>query len=138
MKRLVAAFTLLLAILASGCAVLTPDYSQFRGVTLPAGDQHTEAVHITISAFDSLSKLQEICAKRDQSNAAAGPLRSYIGCAITWAKGCAIAVWTQTAYEVLGHELMHCVWGPRTEAGRTDGIPTHFIRPPPAEKLNSP
>lgn len=133
------ALTLLAAaMLTTGCAVLTPDYSQFRGVTLPPGDQHTEPVQITISAFDNLSKLQDVCSKADGSNAAAGPLRAYLGCAIGWTKGCAIAVWTSTAYEVLGHELMHCVWGPRTQAGRTDGIPPHFIKPPPADKREEP
>jgi len=107
LKKCLAVFLTFLAL--QGCAVLTPDYSNLRGVEIPVGDLTENPVPITLSVYESFQKLQEVCQKADALHQASGPFRAYFACAITWYKGCAIAIWKHTAFEVLGHETLHCL-----------------------------
>lgn len=121
---------LIAAAMLHGCAVMKPDMSQFTGVQLPDGLQAPGYVGTQVAAFENLQDVQKYCSagdKRQQASAAGG---MYLACALSQPEQnrCLIIVWTQTAYQLLGHELMHCMWTPRQLAGMSaDGLPAHFV-----------
>jgi hypothetical protein len=115
--------------LLSGCAVLKPDMTDFTGVALPVGLQAPGYVPVQVAAFENLQDVQRHCSNSDKRQQAAQAIGGmYLACAITGKDDrCLIVMWTQTAYQLIGHELMHCLWTPRTRAGHATGIPAHFI-----------
>jgi hypothetical protein len=124
-------FALLAALALHGCAVMKPDMTDFTGVQLPEGLQAPGYVPTQVAAFKTLQEVQHWCAKGDKRQQAAAVGGMYLACAIyTNDDRCLVIVWTETAYQLLGHELMHCMWGPRTMAGKTDGVPAHFVVQP--------
>lgn len=117
----------------SGCAT-TVDMTDFTGVTLPVGMQAPAAVPVQMAAFDDLRTVQRLCSQADKRQQAAQAVGGmYLACAITHKDGCLIVTWANTAYQVLGHEAMHCLWTPRTRAGQVAGVPAHFITPKEAQ-----
>jgi hypothetical protein len=130
-----AALVLIAAFALQGCAAMKPDMSQFTGVTLPVGLQAPDYVPVQIAAFENLQDVQKYCSAADKRQQAAAVGGIYFGCAISRedTKGCLIVVWTNTAHQILGHEVLHCVWTPRAMAGKTAGLPAHFI--PPTAKV---
>lgn len=127
MKR--TALALLAAASLSGCATMTalqPDYSNLRGVTLPAGDMTAAPVPMTLSLYEDYAELNRLCSKVTYgAGALVSPFKGFFGCAITWEKGCALLAPTNTAFEVLGHESLHCFSMAATPAKRLQLDP-HF------------
>lgn len=123
---------LLLLALASGCSTLRPDMSQLTGVELPEGLQAPDYVPTQLVAFEDFQKVQYYCSKSDKRQQAAAVIGgAYLACAISTVDDrCLIVTWTHTAYQLVGHEVLHCLWTPRTRAGKTEGIPPHFIAAP--------
>jgi len=121
--------TLLAAIMLAGCGTMKMDMTDFTGVTLPAGMQSPEAVPVRMAAFNDLQEVQRLCSMGDKRQQAAERGGVYFGCAMTTDNGCFIVIWTQTAYQVIGHEFMHCMWTPRAMTGKTEGLPVHFVPP---------
>jgi hypothetical protein len=128
-----AALVLIAAFALQGCAAMKPDMSQFTGVTLPVGLQAPGYVPVQVAAFESLQDVQRLCSRSDKRQQAAQAVGGmYLACAITGKDDrCLIVMWTQTAYQLIGHELMHCLWTPRTRAGHATGIPAHFVHGAP-------
>ena len=125
-----AALAALAAAALSGCAAMRPDMSQFTGVQLPVGMQAPQYVPTQVAAFENLQDVQRHCGRADKRQRAAAAGGMYLACSIyTTDKRCLIVIWTQTAFEVLGHEFMHCMWTPRTRTGKTAGIPAHWVSP---------
>jgi hypothetical protein len=131
MKTIIA---LIFAALLTGCMTMKPDMSQFTGLELPVGLQAPDYVPVQVAAFANLQDVQRHCSTADKQQQAAAVGGIYFGCAATTEKGCLIIVWTQTAHQIMGHEFMHCMWTPRTQAGNTQGIPAHFVVPAKAAK----
>lgn len=120
---------LITAALLHGCAVMKPDMTDFTGVELPSGLQAPDYTPVQVAAFENLQDVQKYCGAKDKRQQAAQTGGMYLACAVYTTEGrCLIIVWTQTAYQVLGHELMHCMWTPRQRAGiSAAGIPEHFV-----------
>lgn len=120
---------LIVAAMLHGCAVMKPDMTDFTGVTLPDGLQAPDYTPVQVAAFENLQDVQKYCTAGDKRQQAAAAGGMYLACAVyTKDDRCLIIVWTQTAYQLLGHELMHCMWSPRQLAGMSaDGLPAHFV-----------
>lgn len=120
---------LIAAALLHGCAIMKPDMTDFTGVTLPDGLQAPGYTPVQVAAFENLQDVQKYCTAGDKRQQAAAAGGMYLACAVyTKDDRCLIIAWTQTAYQLLGHELMHCMWSPRQLAGMSaDGIPAHFL-----------
>jgi hypothetical protein len=124
------ALAALAALVLSGCATLKPDMTDFRGVTLPVGAVAPRYVPINVAAMADLAEVQHWCTQADQSGTAARAGGKYLACAVPTKDGrCLVIVWQHTAYEVLGHEAMHCLFTARGLAGNLQGIPPHFVPP---------
>lgn len=130
MMRAALAALLLACTALTGCAIMKPDMTDFTGVQLPGGLQAPGYTPVQVAAFEHLQDVQKYCTAGDKRQQAASAGGMYLACAVyTTDDRCLIIVWTQTAYQLLGHELMHCMWTPRTLAGRVAGIPAHFVAP---------
>ena len=129
MMRATLAALLLACTALTGCAIMKPDMTDFIGVQLPDGLQAPGYVGTQVAAFENLQDVQKYCAAGDARKQAAAVGGMYMACALSQPEQnrCLIIVWTQTAYQLLGHELMHCMWTPRTRAGQAVGIPSHFV-----------
>lgn len=132
MTRQIAAICAALAL--SGCAVLKPDFTDLRGVKVPAGDLTPHPIPITFSAFEDFGRLQYVCNLADKRNQASGLLKGYTACAIVHPKGCALAFWVHTSYEHIGHEVVHCFEPWMSDAVRAQ-MPIHFQQLKPWEPL---
>ena len=119
----------------SGCAVLQPDFTDMRGVTLPAGLLAPDYVPVNAAVFANLADVQRYCSTADKAQTAAKKLGGrYIACAITTPEGkCLLIKWTHTSWELIGHEAGHCLFAARAKAGNLSGIPPHFIPFTPTE-----
>ena len=114
--------------LLSGCAVLKPDYSNLRGLTLPAGLLAPDYVPVQAAVLEDLGEVNRICSLAFKNKQAAKAGDRYLACAITTKEGkCLLIKWVNTTWEHFGHEAGHCLFTARAKAGNLTGIPAHFI-----------
>jgi hypothetical protein len=119
------------AMALSGCLAVKPDMSNFRGVALPPGPMTAQPVPISLYVFEDYAELNRLCTlAKHGPDATVAPLKGFFGCAINWPKGCAIFAPANTAYEVKGHEFLHCMAQAADDEKRSQ-LPPHFQKVKP-------
>jgi hypothetical protein len=114
------ALSVVAALCLSGCAT----FNHITDVQLPVGQQAPDYVPVQVVTYPTVAEVNEHCAT--VVRVATGGKPPMLACALYTDKRCLIMIAAETSFGVLGHELMHCLWIPRTRTGNTAGVPVHF------------